>query len=176
MSSAKILAAKQSAVAELTEQLKASQAGVLVNYYKTSVEDDTNLRKELTKAGVTYKVVKNTQLKFVFENLGYTDLNAHLEGMTAIAYSETDPVAPAKILSKFAKEHEDYTIKAGYVDGGVIDAAGVENLASIPSKEGLIAKLLGSIQSPLYGLAYVLQGKIDKEGGAEEAPAEAPAE
>ena len=174
MSSAKILAAKQTAVAELTEQLKASQAGVLVNYYKTSVEDDTNLRKELTKAGVTYKVVKNTQLKFVFENLGYTDLNSHLEGMTAIAYSETDPVAPAKILSKFAKEHEDYTIKAGYVDGGVIDAAGVENLASIPSKEGLIAKLLGSIQSPLYGLAYVLQGKIDKEGGvAEEAAAEA---
>lgn len=172
MSSAKILAAKQTAVAELTEQLKASQAGVLVNYYKTNVEDDTNLRKELTKAGVTYKVVKNTQLKFVFENLGYTDLNTYLEGMTAIAYSETDPVAPAKILSKFAKDHEDYVIKAGYVDGGIIDAAGVENLASIPSKEGLIAKLLGSIQSPLYGLAYVLQGKIDKEGGAaEEAPA-----
>ena len=167
MSSAKILAAKQSAVAELTEQLKASEAGVLVNYYKTSVEADTALRKELTKAGVTYKVVKNTQLKFVFENLGYTDLNSHLEGMSAIAYSN-DPVAPAKILSKFAKEHEDYKIKAGYIDGGVIDAAGVENLASIPSKEGLIAKLLGSIQSPLYGLAYVLQGKIDKEGGAAE--------
>lgn len=172
MSSAKILAAKQSAVAELTEQLKASQAGVLVNYYKTNVEDDTALRKELTKAGVTYKVVKNTQLKFVFENLGYTDLNAHLEGMSAIAFSETDPVAPAKILSKFAKNHEDYVIKAGYIDGGVVDAAGVENLASIPSKDALIAKLLGSIQSPLYGLAYILQGKIDKEGGAaEEAPA-----
>ncbi|MBQ7897575.1 MAG: 50S ribosomal protein L10 [Clostridia bacterium] len=171
MSSEKILAAKKSAVAELTEQLKASQAGVLVNYYKTTVEDDTNLRKELTKAGVTYKVVKNTQLKYVFENLGYEALNAHLEGMSAIAWSETDPVAPAKILSKFAKEHEDYTIKAGYIDGDVVDAAGVESLASIPSKEGLIAKLLGSIQSPLYGLAYVLQGKIDKEGGAaEEAP------
>ena len=124
MSSAKILAAKQSAVAELTEQLKASQAGVLVNYYKTTVEDDTNLRKELAKAGVAYKVVKNTQLKFVFESLGYTDLNTHLEGMTAIAYSETDPVAPAKILSKFAKEHEDYTIKAGYVDGVTLNVAG----------------------------------------------------
>lgn len=171
MSSEKILAAKKSAVAELTEQLKASQAGVLVNYYKTTVEDDTNLRKELTKAGVTYKVVKNTQLKYVFENLGYEALNAHLEGMSAIAWSETDPVAPAKILSKFAKEHEDYTIKAGYIDGDVVDAAGVESLASIPSKEGLIAKILGSIQGPLYGLAYVLQGKIDKEGGAaEEAP------
>ncbi len=171
MSSEKILAAKKSAVAELTEQLKASQAGVLVNYYKTTVEDDTNLRKELTKAGVTYKVVKNTQLKYVFENLGYEALNTHLEGMSAIAWSETDPVAPAKILSKFAKEHEDYTIKAGYIDGDVVDAAGVESLASIPSKEGLIAKILGSIQGPLYGLAYVLQGKIDKEGGAaEEAP------
>ncbi len=170
MSSEKILAAKKSAVAELTEQLKASQAGVLVNYYKTTVEDDTNLRKELTKAGVTYRVVKNTQLKYVFENLGFEALNSHLEGMSAIAWSETDPVAPAKILSKFAKEHEDYTIKAGYIDGDVVDAAGVESLASIPSKEGLIAKLLGSIQSPLYGLAYVLQGKIDKEGGvAEEA-------
>ena len=88
--------------------------------------------------------------------------------MSAIAWSETDPIAPAKILSKFAKEHEDYVIKAGYIDGDVVDAAGVENLASIPSKEGLIAKLLGSIQSPLYGLAYVLQGKIDKEGGAAE--------
>ena len=171
MSSEKILAAKKSAVAELTEQLKASQAGVLVNYYKTTVEDDTNLRKELTKAGVTYKVVKNTQLKYVFENLGYEALNTHLEGMSAIAWSETDPVAPAKILSKFAKEHEDYTIKAGYIDGDVVDAAGIESLASIPSKEGLIAKILGSIQGPLYGLAYVLQGKIDKEGGAaEEAP------
>lgn len=171
MSSEKILAAKKSAVAELTELLKASQAGVLVNYYKTTVEDDTNLRKELTKAGVTYKVVKNTQLKYVFENLGYEALNTHLEGMSAIAWSETDPVAPAKILSKFAKEHEDYTIKAGYIDGDVVDAAGVESLASIPSKEGLIAKILGSIQGPLYGLAYVLQGKIDKEGGAaEEAP------
>lgn len=170
MASEKTLAAKKSAVAELTEQLKASQAGVLVNYYKTTVEDDTNLRKELTKAGVTYKVVKNTQLKYVFENLGFEALNSHLEGMSAIAWSETDPVAPAKILSKFAKEHEDYTIKAGYIDGDVVDAAGVESLASIPSKEGLIAKLLGSIQSPLYGLAYVLQGKIDKEGGvAEEA-------
>ena len=175
MSSAKILAGKQAAVAELSEKVKSSAAGVLVNYYKTTVEDDTALRKELTRAGVEYKVVKNTQLRYVFREVGYTDLEQHLEGMTAIAYSNA-PVAPAKILSKFAKEHADYVIKAGYIDGEVIDVAGVENLANIPSKEGLIAKLLGSIQSPLYGLAYVLQGKIDKEGGAEEAPAEAPAE
>lgn len=170
MSSAKILAGKQAAVAELSEKVKSSAAGVLVNYYKTSVEDDTALRKELTRAGVEYKVVKNTQLRFVFDEVGYPALKEHLEGMTAIAYSD-DPVAPAKILSKFAKDHADYVIKAGYIDGEVIDVAGVENLANIPSKEGLIAKILGSIQGPLYGLAYVLQGKIDKEGGAaEEAP------
>ena len=171
MSSEKILAGKQAAVAELSEKLKDSVAGVLVNYYKTNVEDDTALRKELTRAGVEYKVVKNTQLRFVFDEVGFPALKEHLEGMSAIAFS-SDPVAPAKILSKFAKEHEDYVIKAGYIDGEVIDVAGVESLASIPSKEGLIAKLLGSIQSPLYGLAYVLQGKIDKEGGAAEPAAE----
>ncbi len=171
MSSEKILAGKQAAVANLSEKVKSSAAGVLVNYYKTTVEDDTALRKELTRAGVEYKVVKNTQLRFVFDEVGYPQLKEHLEGMTAIAYSN-DPVAPAKILSKFAKEHADYVIKAGYIDGEVIDVAGVENLANIPSKEGLIAKLLGSIQSPLYGLAYVLQGKIDKEN---EAGAQAPA-
>ena len=167
MASEKILAGKKAAVAELSEKVKASAAGVLVDYSKTTVEADTALRKELTRAGVSYKVVKNTQLRYVFDEVGYPELKAHLEGMTA----------PAKILSKFAKEHADYTIKAGYIDGAAIDAAGVADLASIPSKEGLIAKLLGSIQSPLYGLAYVLQGKIDKEnGGAEEAPAETPAE
>ena len=167
MASTKILEGKKAAVAELSEKVKASAAGVIVNYYKTSVEDDTALRKELTRAGVEYKVVKNTQLRYVFDETGYGALKEHLEGMTAIAFSD-DPIAPAKILSKFAKEHEDYVIKAGYIDGEVIDVAGVEDLASIPSKEGLIAKLLGSIQSPLYGLAYVLQAKIDKDGGVQE--------
>ncbi len=173
MASEKILTAKKQAVAELTEKVKASQAGVLVNYYKTNVEDDTALRKELRAAGVEYKVVKNTQLKFVFNDVGYSALNQYLEGMTAIVYSDSDPVAPAKIVSKFAKEHEDYVIKAGYIDGDILDVAGVEALAAIPSKEGLIAKMLGSLQSSLYGLAYVLQGKIDKENGGAEAPAEA---
>ncbi len=165
MASQAILAGWQQVVAELTEQIKASQAGVLVNYYKTNVQDDTALRKELRAAGVDYKVVKNSQLRFVFENTGYSELNTQLEGMTAIAFSDKDPIAPAKILEKFAKTHADYKIKAGFVDGNVIDTAGVVSLAAIPSKEGLIAKLLGSIQSPLYGLAYVLQAKIDKENG-----------
>ena len=165
MASEKILTGKKAAVAELSAKVKASQAGVLVNYFKTTVEDDTALRKELKAANVEYKVVKNTQLKFVLDEVGFSALDEHLTGMTAIAYSETDPVAPAKILAKFAESHDDYVIKAGYIDGEVLDVNGVKELASIPSKEGLIAKILGSIQGPLYGLAYVLQGKIDKDGG-----------
>jgi len=176
MSSKKILEAKQAIVADLTEKIQGAVAGVIVNYQGISVEKDTELRAKLRAAGVEYSVKKNTMIGRACDNANYGDLKQYLEGMTAIAYSD-DPIAPAKILSKFAKEHADYKIKAGYIDGAAIDAAGVEDLASIPSKEGLIAKLLGSIQSPLYGLAYVLQGKIDKEnGGAEEAPAETPAE
>lgn len=167
MASQAILAEKQQAVTELSDLIKTSQAGVLVNYYKTNVQDDTVLRKELNAAGVVYQVVKNSQLRFVFDKVGYSELNTHLEGMTAIAFSAQDPVSPAKILEKFAKTHADYKIKAGFVDGNVIDAAGVSALAAIPSKEGLIAKILGSIQGPLYGLAYVLQAKIDKENGVE---------
>jgi len=175
MPSAKILAEKQQRVEELSEQVKASAAGVIVNYFKTTVEDDTKLRKELREAGVDYMVLKNTMLRFVFDKVGYSELNSQLEGMTAIAISKEDPVAAAKIVSKFADTHKDYEVKAGYVDGGVLDAAGVKALAEIPSKEMLIAKLLGSLQSPLYGLAYVLQAKIDKENDGD-APAEDAAE
>ncbi len=178
MPSAKILSEKQQRVAELSEQVKASAAGVIVNYFKTTVEDDTKLRKELREAGVDYMVLKNTMLRFVFNEVGYSELNSQLEGMTAIAISKEDPVAAAKIVSKFAETHKDYEVKAGYVDGGVLDAEGVKALAAIPSKEMLIAKLLGSLQSPLYGLAYVLQAKIDKEneGSADEAAEPAAAE
>ncbi|MEA4832888.1 MAG: 50S ribosomal protein L10 [Oscillospiraceae bacterium] len=181
MPSAKILANKQEVLSKLTEQLKASPAGVVVNYYKTTVEDDTKLRKELREAGVDYKVIKNTMLRFAFNNVGYEAMDSQLNGMTAIAISEKDPVIAAKIISKFADSHKDYEIKAGYVEGEVIDADGVKELAAIPPKEMLIAKLLGSLQSSLYGLAYVLQAKIDKENeasaSAEAAPAEAaPAE
>jgi len=175
MPSAKVLADKQQQVSEITEKVKASAAGVIVNYFKTTVEDDTKLRKELREAGVDYKVLKNTMIRFVFNNVGFDKLDSKLEGMTALAVSKEDPVAAARILSKFADTHESFEIKGGYVDGDVLDEAGVKALAAIPSKEVLIGKLLGSLQSPLYGLAYVLQAKIDKENGPaeEEAPAEA---
>jgi large subunit ribosomal protein L10 len=102
-------------------------------------------------------------------------MKQYLVGMTALALSANDPVAPAKIMKEYAEKVESFEIKAGFVDGGLLDAAGVNELASIPSKEQLIVKMLGSLMSPLYGLAYVLQAKIDKENGGEEAAAPAEA-
>ena len=172
MPSAKILEQKQAMLAELVETMKNSESGVLVNYCGITVEEDTKLRKSLREAGVDYRVVKNTYIKKAAAEAGLDGFDNVLEGMTAIAMS-SDAVAPAKILCKYAKDNENFTVKAGFIDGRVIDVAEVEALAAIPGKEGLIAKMLGSIQSPLYGLAIALQAIVDKSG---EAPAEAPAE
>ena len=171
MPSNKILEQKQEMVAALAEKMKNAVSGVLVKYEGIKVEDDTKLRAELRKAGVDYTVMKNTLTGRACEIAGYDAMKEHLTGMTAIALGTTDPIAPAKILKSYADKIDSFEIKAGFIDGGVIDANGVNELASIPSKEVLIAKVLGSLLSPLYGLAYVLQAKIDKEG--ESAPAEA---
>ena len=169
MPSKVILEQKQKAVAELAEQIKNSVSGVLVNYQGITVEDDTAMRKALREAGVRYSVVKNTLTGRACDMVGYGDMKQYLNGMTAIAISENDAVAPAKILKKFADKVESFQILAGYLDGAVIDAATVNALADSPSKETLIAKFLGSIQSPVYGFAYAIQAIIDKNG--EEAPA-----
>ena len=176
MPSAKILAKKQNDVAVLAEKIKNATAGVLVNYQGITVDDDTKLRAEMRAAGVDYKVYKNSITGRACEEAGYGEMKQYLEGMTAFAVSENDPVAAAKILKKYAEKIETFEIKAGFIDNGVIDAAAVNALADIPSREGLICKLLGRIQSPLYKLAYGLQAIIDKSGeevpAAEEAPAE----
>ncbi len=176
MPSAKILESKKQIVADLTEKLQNAVSGVIVSYAGITVENDTKLRADLRKAGVEYAVIKNTMTKRACENVGYSELAGVLEGMTAVALSKDDAVAPAKILKEYADKIDSFELKAGFVEGKVLDKAGVEELASIPSKEILIGKVLGSIQSPLYGLAYALQAIIDKqgEGAAEEAaPAEA---
>ena len=175
MPSNKILEAKKQIVETLAEKLKASQAGVLVKYEGIKVSEDTELRTALRKAGVEYTVMKNTLTGRACEIAGYGDMKQYLEGMTAIAFSATDPIAPAKIMKQFADKIESFEIKAGYVDGGVLDKAGVEALAATPSKEVLVAKMMGSLMSSLYNFAYVLQAKIDKENGGDsaEAPAEA---
>ena len=175
MPSKSILEQKQKLVSELAEELKNSVSGVLVNYQGITVDDDTKMRKALREAGVKYKVVKNSLTGRACDEVGFGEMKQHLVGMTAIAISENDAVAPAKVLKEYAEKVESFTILAGYVDGAVIDAKTVEALAEIPSKEVLIAKMMGSLMSPLYGLAYVLQAKIDKENGGEEAAAPAEA-
>ena len=175
MPSNKILEEKKQVVANLADKLKAAKAGVLVKYEGITVAEDTALRTALRKAGVEYTVMKNTLTGRACDIAGYGDMKQYLSGMTAIAVSQDDPIAPAKIMKEFADKINNFEIKAGFVDGGVIDCAGVEALAATPSKEVLIAKMMGSLMSSLYGFARVLQGKIDKENGGEatEAPAEA---
>ena len=168
MPSSKILAEKQNVVSTLAEKLKSAQAGVLVKYEGITVEDDTKLRAALRAAGVEYTVMKNTLTGRACDIAGFGDMKQYLEGMNAIAISQNDPIAAAKIMKEYAEKVESFEIKAGFIDGGVIDAKAVEELASIPSKEVLIAKMLGSLTSSLYSFARVLQAKIDKENGAAE--------
>ena len=172
MASEKILTQKKQMVAELTEKIQAAPAGVIVNYSGITVADDTALRAALRKAGVSYSVYKNSITGRACEAAGYSELTKVLEGMTAIAVATDDPIAPAKVLKEYADKIETFELKGGFVEGKVLDKAGVEELAAIPPKPILIGKMLGSMQKSLYGLAYVLQAKIDKDGGAE-APAEA---
>ena len=180
MPSQSILEQKQAIVADLAEQLKNSPAGVVVNYQGITVEDDTKMRKALRAAGVNYMVMKNSLTGRACDEVGLSDMKQYLTGMTAIAIANDDAVAPAKVLKEYAEKIESFQILAGYLDGKVVDEATVKQLADIPSKEVLIAKFLGSIKSPLYGLAYALQAVVDKDGEAApeaaEAATEAPAE
>ena len=175
MPSNKVLEAKKQIVEELAGKMQSAVSGVLVKYEGITVADDTALRAALRKAGIEYSVMKNTLTGRACDMVGYGDMKQYLSGMTAIAISQDDPIAPAKIMKEYADKIPSFEIRAGFVDGGVIDQAGVEALAATPSKEVLIGKMMGSLMSSLYGLAYVLQAKIDKENGGEEAT-EAPAE
>lgn len=175
MPSKSILEQKQAIVAELAEQLKNSPAGVVVNYQGITVDADTKMRKALREAGVTYTVMKNSLTGRACEEVGLGEMKEYLKGMTAIAIGSNDAVAPAKVLKEYADKIESFEIVAGYLDGKVVDKATVEHLASIPSKEVLIAKLLGSIKSPLYGFAYAIQAIVDKNGEAAPAAEEAQA-
>ena len=176
MPSQKILEQKQEVVKVLAEKMRNAAAGVLVKYEGITVEDDTKLRDALRAAGVEYTVMKNSLIGRACDEVSYGDMKQYLTGMNAIAISEKDPIAPAKIMKEYAEKVQSFEIKAGFIDNGVINEAEVITLAETPSKEVLIARLLGSIQGPLYNLAYGLQAIIDKSGEAvpaEEAPAEA---
>ena len=161
MPNERILNEKKQKVAEITEMLKNATSGVLVNYTGISVEDDTKLRKELREAGVKYTVEKNTLLRFAMQNAGLDGLTDVLSGATAIAVAD-DETAAARILGKYAEDHKNFTLKAGFIGTEIYDAAGVEALSKIPSKDTLLAQLVGSLQGPIQKLAATLQAVADK--------------
>ena len=173
---------KQPIVQAIADDIKDAQSVVLVDYRGLTVAQDTELRKQLREAGVIYKVCKNTMMKRAFEGTEFAGLEEYLEGPSALVVSKDDATAPARIICKFAKTAEALEVKAGVVEGNVHDAAGINELSKVPSREELLSKLLGSLQSPITNLARVLN-QIAEQGGAgaceaaaEEAPAEEPAE
>ena len=170
---------KQPIVQAIAEDIKDAASVVLVDYRGLTVAEDTALRKQLREAGIVYKVCKNTRMKRAFEGTDFAALDEHLEGPSAIAISKDDATAPARILCKFAKDAKALELKAGVVEGTVYDVAGLTELSKVPSREELLSKLLGSLQSPITNLARVLN-QIAEQGGeaapAEEAAEEAPTE
>lgn len=170
MPSEKILEAKKAKVEKLTEVLQGAVSAVLVDYKGITVEEDTKLRKELREAGVNYFVEKNSLLRFAFKNIGMDSFDDVLHGTTAIAVSTDDQTDPARILGKFAGANENkFNLKAGFVDGVVYDEAGVMALSKIPSKETLLAQLVGSLQGPMQKLAATVQAVADKKSAEEAA-------
>ena len=163
MPSATILSEKQKYVADLAEQLKSAVAGVIVDYRGINVADDTALRKELREAGVKYTVVKNTMLRLAAREAGL-DVEGVLEGTTALATSDSDYVAAAKILCKYADAHENFNIKLGFMDGEVLDTAKVQELGNLPSKEELLTQLVYVLSAPMRGLAVSLNEIAKKQG------------
>lgn len=161
MPNAKVLSEKQAIVENLAEKLKNSCAGVLVDYSGTDVATDTQLRREMRAAGVEYTVVKNTLTRFAAQKVGLEDLSPYLNGPTALAVSATDPVAAAKLICDYAaKKDSKIKIKVGFVDGKTISENEVKALSELPSKEVLVAQVLGTMVAPITGLATVLNANI----------------
>ena len=160
-----VTSANQAVVAQLKEQLESAKGVVLTSYKGLTVAQDTELRRELREAGVSYHVVKNTMLRIAAKEAGIEGIEEHLEGTTAFAFSTEDAVAPAKVICGFIKKNkledaEVLTVKVGMVEGKVIGVDEVKALAALPSREELIAKLLGSMNAPISNTVNVLQGVI----------------
>ena len=153
---------KQAVVAKIKEDLTNAKGVVFADYRGITVAQDTALRRKMRQAGVEYRVVKNTLTRIAAKEAGIEGLDQHLEGLTVMAFSVSDAIVPAKLVSEFIKESKSktYQIKAGILDGKTIDAEGVKALADLPPREVLLAKMLGSMQSPITGLVNVLQGNI----------------
>ncbi len=161
---------KQPVIEEISAQVKDAQSVVLVDYRGLTVEQDTRLRRQLREAGITYKVYKNTMMTFAFKGTACEALTPFLEGPSAIAISKDDATSPARVLCKFAKEAPKLEVKCGMVEGVAYDAAGVAEIAKIPSRDELISKLLGSLKAPIANFARVLDQIAEKGGPGECTP------
>ena len=159
---------KQPIVESISADIKDAQSVVIVDYRGLTVAQDTELRKQLREAGVVYRVCKNTMMKRAFEGTEFEGLSNVLEGPSAIAISKEDATAPARIICKFAKEADKLEVKGGVVEGTVYDVAGITEIAKVPSREELLSRLLGSMQSPITNFARVIKQIAEKDG--EEAP------
>lgn len=157
-----ILKAKEAAVAEIKEKLERSQAVILIDYRGLTVEEVTELRNLYRKNGIEYRVLKNTMIHRAAEELGWEDLFPYLNGPTAVVFGYDDPALAAKLATDFVKSSKKTEIKVGVVEGKVIDPAGVQALAELPSRETLIAMVLGTMNAPIAGLARTLNGTIAK--------------
>ena len=174
MPNAKVLSEKQAIVAALTDTLKAASSGVLVDYKGITVAEDTALRHELRENGVGYAVVKNTLLRRALDDVDLGELDGVLNGTTSMAISKDDPIAPMRIVNKYAKQMGDrFNIKAGFMDGKVLPLDDVIAMAELPAKDVLLGQVLGMMLAPITSLAIVLKAIAEKDGepAAEEAPA-----
>ena len=181
MPNAKVLSEKQAIVASLVDTLQSASAGVFVDYKGITVAEDTALRTELRKNDVEYAVVKNTLTRFAAEGAGLGELSECLNGTTSLAISHSDPIAPMRVINKFAKQFNGskFVIKAGFMDGKVLPLNEILAIAELPSKEVLQAQVLGTMLAPITSLAIVLKAIAEEKGGFVEAAAEpeaAPAE
>ena len=165
MPNAKVLSEKQAIVASLTEKLQGAAAGILVDYKGINVAEDTALRAECRNNDVEYAVVKNTLLRFAFNNVGLSELDEQLNGTTALAVCADDPVAPARVIADYAKKlNGKFELKGGFMEGKVVSMETVNALASIPALPVLQAQVLGTMLAPISALAYILQQVVENNG------------
>ena len=158
---------KKGVVADIKQKFEKAQTAVLVDYRGLNVAEDTELRNQLRNAGVEYAVLKNTMINLAIQDMNLDDMKAHLEGPTAVAFGYEDAIAPAKILSDFVKKSKKMTIKCGVCDGAYLDEAGVQALANTPSREVLIAKIMGSMMSSVSKFVYALEAIRKQKAGEE---------
>ena len=173
MPNAKVLSEKQAIVEQLTERFKNASAGILVDYQGITVAEDTKLRRELSENAVEYSVIKNTLTRFAIANVGLEDLDPVLKGSTSMATSQGDPIAPIRIISEYSKKMGDrFTVKAAFMEGKILNAQEIKEIAELPSKDVLYAKVLGTMLAPITSLAVVLGQIVEQKGGSTESAAE----